>query len=441
MSLIANDKKDGVLKTLDELTNAELLTGKTKEGEFILNISGLRQVVSKAVMDDPTMQERIKQFATKLTDLLVLTPYIQQVLDGSDNEADKEIQPLSVIEAFYIDGEDSEYYPIYEKAEALLAKFGLTEEIKAEATAFLDELTNEIQRKDNLPVISTKQPSDLTTATDKVNNYIWGPHAVVSANGQIAIDFNMTSQRSKQALVLYSLTFDNLEDIEGLTVSKKLTAFDRRCHDAAWSLFLAGNKYFTASDIYRAMGNTGKPAQKNIANIRGSMYKMRGGEMTIDNTPELEINKKYPQYKYNGPIMPFEEIQTIKNGKVVETTYHIFREPPLGAFARGRQNITTIPMKVLQSPLNQTENTLAIENYLYHQIRRMERNPKHSRRILYQSLFVDCGITEKMQQSRAKKTIAQELDHYKTTSFIKDYTEEKDGVTITLAKTRAKSKK
>ena len=380
--------------------------------------------------------EELDRYVNRITNTLFIIPFIQAVLEdrGLADELDFE---TVLSEGLQDEGgspkEDGQAAEILKEAIRRQAEqWGFEKDRVPDTAPIKEEIRDLVSGR---PSFFLKPIKDLTLAVDKVNSNIWGPKGQLDTNGQIALAIDMAGQRDKEAIVLYSLSFEEMEDIEGLKLNKSLNAYDRRCHDAAWSLYLAGNEYFTASDLHRCMGNTGSPNQKQVAKIRDSMRKMRTGIVSIDNSKELAVNKNYPLVRYTGAVMPFEEVETIKNGKPAEVTYHILAEPPLGAFARGRQNITTIPRAVLESPINKTENTLAIENYLLQRVRQMENHPQHSKRILFASVFDNCGITEKMPKSRARDLIHRELEHFKKTGFIKNYTEEKDGVTITLIKT------
>ena len=110
---------------------------------------------------------------------------------------------------------------------------------------------------------------------------------------------------------------------------------------------------------------------------------------------------------------------------------HIFREPPLISFAKQRNQLTTVEIKLLQSPVSKTDSNLLIDDYLLTRISRMKNGrSKSSNKILYQTVFDNCNIGTSKQKSRAKGTIKRYLEHYKSCGLFKKYEETEAGITI-----------
>lgn len=121
-------------------------------------------------------------------------------------------------------------------------------------------------------------------------------------------------------------------------------------------------------------------------------------------------------------------------------------EPALLLFARQRGQVTIVPRAILESPLNKTEENLAIEDYIIRRIQRHRRDSakgkgKGSRsaganrqplRILFATIYEHSNVTEKKQKQRAKQRILQLMEHYVKTDFIYEYEDDRDGLTIRL---------
>lgn len=263
---------------------------------------------------------------------------------------------------------------------------------------------------------------------DKPNSYIWNL-LEKDTGGQIALTFNMLPKRpALQATAIYSINFDDLGD--DLKITKRLTPFDKRVYIAASALFNAGNDVITLSQIYYAMGYTGKPSAYNLKKINDACSKMTGAKILFDNKPEAEALDGYPHFKYDGPLLPFERITAIANGQITEGAIKLFREPPLMSFAKQRQQVTTIDVKLLQSPVDKTDANLSIDDYLIERISKAKKSKGDSEKILYKTLYERANITTKKQKQRAPKKIEKYLEYYQQQKFIKKYTVKNDGIIV-----------
>lgn len=264
---------------------------------------------------------------------------------------------------------------------------------------------------------------------DKISGKAWSllEH---DTGGQLVINFEMLPKKPNlQATAYYSINFDDLGN--NLKITKRLLPFDKRVYIAVSALFNAGNDVVTATQIYYAMGGTGKPSQNQIEKIDNALSKMTGAKIMLDNEQEAAALKgKYPHFKYDGALLPMERITAIVNGQVVESAIHIFREPPLMTFAKERKQVTTIDVALLQSPVNKTDANLLIDDYLIERISREKNGKRNTCRILYKTLFDHAKITTRNQKARAPEKIKKYLDYYQQQGFITRYTEQADGITI-----------
>lgn len=295
------------------------------------------------------------------------------------------------------------------------------------------------QAAEELPRIIAIPTDKIIYPLDKPNSIIWAlaEDAAATPNGQIKLAIDTSKKGSKQdAVIYYSLNFDELPAEVKLT--KNLTQYDKRAYTAAHALYNAGNKTVTASQIYRQMGNSTAPNAKDLQKLNDSLTKMGAGRLYIDNEKEAQQQKNRTHFRYDGPLLPFERIEAYINGKLTDSAIHLFREPPLISFAKERDQVTTMPLQLLESPVNKTEANLRIDDYLLERIAHMKGKKKTPRRMLYETIFKNCGITTSKQKQRAHETIRRYLDHYKKTdqpgggTWIKGYKEDADGVTIII---------
>jgi len=267
---------------------------------------------------------------------------------------------------------------------------------------------------------------------DKVNSTMWTMlQDTSSSGGQLKMwPLKVEKDGSEKELnIMYAIDFSDLE-AAGVTITKRLLPFDKRVYIAISALFNAGNNIISLTQIYYAMGNTGKPAAYQIQKIQDSITKMTGARVYVDNAQEVTVYK-YPRFKYDGPLLPIERATAIVNGKIADAAIHIFREPPVMTFAKQRRQITTITVKALQSPISKTDANLLIDDYLIERIAKAKRTSKGVK-ILYSTLFEAAQIKTYKQKDRAPEKIETYLKHYKACGLISGYSMLKDGIQISF---------
>ena len=272
-----------------------------------------------------------------------------------------------------------------------------------------------------LPSLAGKRVEKLDFPVDKVNSKIWDILGE-DTKGQIRMisaESLKDKRKGKQINILYAIDFENID--KAVSITKRLTPYDELVYIAISALFSVGNDYITTAQIYNAMGFEGRPSKYDIDKINKAITKMSGARIHIDNLEEIQAKYKYPVVKYDGSLLPMERASIIINGQLAEAAIHIFREPPLISFARGRKQITTIERKLLASPISKTDQNIRLQTYLIERISRIKNDSKSSNKILFETLYSETGINTAKQKQRAPEKIKQLLDHYKECDFIKGY--------------------
>ena len=276
------------------------------------------------------------------------------------------------------------------------------------------------------PNIAAKKAHSVEYPLDKPNSYIWD---LIQTDTKGQIEFNLAKYGSKQVVpAYYSINFDGLSD--NLKITKQLQPFDKRVYIAVSALFNAGNNVITLRQIYQAMGYRGTAGTSDLEKIDEAITKMTTARIYFDNEQESK-KYKYNHFKYDGSLLPIERGRAIVNGQLADAAIHIFREPPLISFAKQRKQVTTIDIKLLQSPVSKTEANLRIDDYLIERISREKGKKKaHKCRILYKTLFDRARITTPKQAQRAPEKIQKYLTYYQQTGFITHFDMDADGITI-----------
>lgn len=274
------------------------------------------------------------------------------------------------------------------------------------------------------PTIPAHKLLKIDFPIDKVNNNVW--RLLEDTKGQLKLTIDTTpATGKKQVEVLYSLDFTSLENV---SITRKLEPYDKRVYLAVAAIFNDGYDVMSLQQIYNAMGYTGRMSATDIKKINAAITKMNGAHIYIDNLAEHNAYK-YDHFKYDGVLLPMERIQAVINGQPVEAAIHIFREPPMVSFARERKQITTLDIKLLDTPLSKTNANIQLEDYLLEQIAHIKKG-KIRNKMLYKTIYEKAGITQKKQRQRAPEKIKQLLDHYVKCGHIKGYEDTGDGITI-----------
>ena len=278
------------------------------------------------------------------------------------------------------------------------------------------------------PTAKIKRADIIEYPLDKVNSEMWRL-LEKDTGGQIA--FKAEKDGSKQELTIYySIDFD---DLQGVTITRKLEPFDKRVYIAVSALFNAGNNVITLTQIHYAMGNSKRPNKTQLQKIYDSVRKMTGARVYVNNEDEAKVYTNYPVFKYEGSLLPLESLSAIVNGQLTNAAIHIFREPPIVSFARQRNQLTTVKTSLLDSPISKTNGNLAIDDYLIERIARA-KNGKQPCKILYSTICKRANLTTPKQRQRVPETVKRYLDHYKKDGYIKGYNDkDPDGVTIIYA--------
>lgn len=269
-----------------------------------------------------------------------------------------------------------------------------------------------------------KRAGSVEYPLDKVNSQIWSL-LEEDTRGQLALKAERVGS-STPLNIYYAIDFEALEG--DITITRRLTAYDKRAYIAISALFNAGNSVITMTQIYYAMGYTGKPGRSDLERINMSITKMTGARIYVNNEQEAS-SYKYDKFVYDGSLLPVERGTAVSGGQFSDSAIHLFREPPVISFAKQRRQITTIDVKLLQSPVNKTDQNLILDDYLIERIARAKKKGS-SHRILFKTLYEKVGVTTSKQKQRIPEKVRKYLDHYRQCGMISGYDMGKDGVTV-----------
>ena len=278
--------------------------------------------------------------------------------------------------------------------------------------------------------VTAKKPEAVPFLLDKVSQNIFKNLEAGTYS------MNVEKSGSNDSLnTIITLDFEELENNKAL-IFRPLTPFDKRVYIAIGALWHAGNEYITIQQIHRAMGGKGSPASYQIKAIDEAISKLMKTTIKIDNQEESE-SYNYPHFVYDSSLLPAEKIQELSiNNRIAKHAIHLFREPPLLTFARKRKQITTYTSKQYALPFSMTDDNILLDDYFRNRIARMKRDKEkkkpYNNKMLYATIYENCGIDTPKKRSRATTKFRKLLDHYQKTGIIAGYQENQDGIIIIL---------
>ena len=394
-----------------------------------LNSDAVRNSMRSFIDTMQPVLDNLQPIQDLIDEIRELEPYLKAELDRSEYEG----QTLECVMDDYTPGEllDLRNDPDSFFARAIEA---------AKAARDVDRETK----------IDVYKASKLDLPTDKLNLFAWD---LRETNGQIK--FNLSRAGSDDtATALFSLSFD---DDPNIKLTREINHFDKRVMSACGTAFASGYPIISATGIYYAMGNTGKPNPKHINKINDTLTKLDMAKVFVDNTIEAGTYN-YPIFRKEDRLLHFKRVSRIVNGKTTDAVIQILEEPILMTFARQRKQISAIPIKVLQTPSKRTNNYYQIEDYLlwriaqqknkvgklreqqqkkYTQNRQRDLKEAAKLTILLATFYERTGNAKKdaTGKKRARNTAEECLTHYMSEAggfWITDYKMKSDRIEITL---------
>ena len=287
--------------------------------------------------------------------------------------------------------------------------------------AFTDE-----ERKE-LAEVKVSYPASYITPIDKVSNKAF--EGVLNSSEPIGVE---VVKKAKSRKPIYTLVSIDIAELEGVKINgrRELTAFDREVHDAIITLYVeGGNTYITVNMIYQMM--TGKRgahcSSKQAQAISDAITKLMFSHAVIDASQEAQL-RGLDKARYDSNLLNAKRLTVSANGQTTEAI-KILDTPILYDYAERRNQIGRFDVKLLDSPVNKTEENIVLDGYLRRRILSMKGSSKLSPTIKYDTVYKQLEITAGSESSlrnkkmKVRNTVKKLLDFYKKGGFIKGYVE------------------
>ena len=278
--------------------------------------------------------------------------------------------------------------------------------------------------------IRTSRPETMLVPTSKLVNEAFLGDLYPGTGKKVNVQKKSLMKKSP----VYTLISIDIEEMksQGVTIQgrRELRPYDQEVHDAITSQYVeGGNEYITDSMIFDTIsgkeGATLNPKQREA--ISNAITKLMFSHVKIDASEEA---KKFglEKFVYDGYLLPAERVTVSLNGTITECI-HLFRTPPLYDYAEKRKQIGRMSVKLLNSPVNKNEETIALQGYLYRRILSMKGSSKLSPTIKYDTVYKQLEITAssdgalRKKKLKVRETVKKILDYWKKEGFILGYVE------------------
>jgi len=266
----------------------------------------------------------------------------------------------------------------------------------------------------------TKLLQEYIMPKDKVSSKLF--------NGEITEgEVEVITGKANSAKELSAIVQVFFEDIANIKLSKQLDYFDYAVFGTVVSLYQEGIEYFTPLTVYRIItGNKkAKLTEKMKKEIETRIDKMRRTFVKIDVTKEQQ-GYKFEKVIFEGYLINAQKIKAIHKGKTGEW-YQILQKPVLYEYAEAKKQIARLDLKLLNTPVSKTKETIKLQMYLQRRILDMKSQPFLNRDILLDKVYEECGISVysggflRKKRKEIRDIIYKILTYWQQEGFIKGF--------------------
>ena len=274
-------------------------------------------------------------------------------------------------------------------------------------------------------------------------NYIMPIDPITNKLAQLREFNEITVSRRKNMTIQTAVTIDCPAHMK-IDGNFQLTNYDKSIINGIVSILESGNSSFTVPMLYHAMTGKENPTVDDglVDEIKAKLDTMRKLSINIDLTEEIKahmIEKNIvgqdgvETFTIDGYLLPLNKYTGVVNGKRSEM-YQIIDTPPLHAYAKMKNQITSVSIDLLKAPLNNNATTIPLKTYLLGRIEAMknENNKMMRDKILFESIYRELGDTDsdKKRKKRIRDYTEIVLTHFVSMGYIMSYEIIKEGRTI-----------
>lgn len=266
-------------------------------------------------------------------------------------------------------------------------------------------------------VIAPRVPAKAVKTKDPVSTFITQN---VLDTGERLLELEKRGRIKQQVRTRVSFSYEGID----ILTKKEFNLFDQEVHDAVVSLYLAENKFISPAMVYRAM--TGKTESqyihpKKLHEIEESIDKCMFSKLSIDASEEAAAYG-YEQAVYSGALLSAEKVSVKMGGNKV-TAYRLLTEPLLYRYAKTCKQVSAVDIKLLDTPVTKTNDTIVLQGYLLRKIEAMKTDRYCLRTISYDEIYRTLHVSKenRVQLTRIREYVKDILDFWIEKSYISNY--------------------
>lgn len=266
-------------------------------------------------------------------------------------------------------------------------------------------------------VIAPRVPAKAIKTQDRVSSFI--TQNFLDA-GEHFLEYEKRGRIKQQIRTRVSFSYEGVD----ILTKRDFTLFDQEVHDAVVSLFLSENQFISPAMVYRAM--TGKTDSQYIhpqklAEIEESIDKCMFSKLSIDASEEAAAYG-YEGAIYSGALLTAEKVSVKMGGNRV-TAYSILAEPLLYRYAKSCKQVSSVDIKLLDTPVVKTNDTIILQGFLLRKIEAMKSDRYCKRTIAYDDIYSALNLAKenRVQMSRIREYVKAILDFWIDKEYIARY--------------------
>lgn len=277
-----------------------------------------------------------------------------------------------------------------------------------------------VEREDSGPaelVIAPRVPAKAVKTKDPVSTFITQN---MLDSGERFLELEKKGRIKQQIRTRVSFSYEGID----ILTKKDFNLFDQEVHDAVVSLYLAENTFISPAMVYRAM--TGKTESqyihpRKLHEIEESIDKCMFSKLSIDASEEAAAYG-YEQAIYSGALLSAEKVSVQMGGNRV-TAYKLLTEPLLYRYAKTCKQVSSVDIKLLDTPVTKTNDIIVLQGYLLRKIEAMKSDRRCLRTIAYSDIYeiLNMSKEQRVQLIRVREYVKEILNFWVEKKYISSY--------------------
>ena len=232
---------------------------------------------------------------------------------------------------------------------------------------------------EDLPQVTSKKANQFKMELTKVENTIFDPNkneGIYEAADLDAVKINV-SQRISPKKRIETLLYIDFNDAKanGLDISRedRLTHYDREIHSAVATLAAAGNQYISPNMIFQLLSGDFSAKNKNGMSpetrdrIIKSLNKMRVTNVKLNASAEIKAGMIFDGTIENY-LIPAKRVEIVLSGQLIKDCIYLYDTLPLFNYTSKKNQIESVDIKMLDTPLANTPENIILKCYLLKRI-------------------------------------------------------------------------